>query len=134
LPLPFIIAARNARELMRMARTTLDHFRALPAAEQERLRGHADIVKTLSSELAVATAQSVKGRVSGSAAETSERGAKDVAAELRDAIARLSDATAQEVATIAKGESRKVRYAGKAVGFGARRLDRGSREKKEPGE
>lgn len=133
MPLPFIIAVRSARELMQMARRTLEHFRTLPAAEQERLRSHADRVKALTSELGAISTRSVRGRVSGAAAEaTTERTAGAVTRELRDAIARLSDATAQEIATSAKGESRKVRYAAKAVGFGARRLDRGSKKKHKP--
>lgn len=125
--IPLIIAARNARDLIQLARKTLEHYRELPRPEQERLRGEAERVRSLAAELGSATTQSVRGRVRRSSGADAEpaRDPKVVGTQLRDALARLSGSMADEVATIAKGESRKVRYAAKAVRFGARRLESG---------
>lgn len=118
--LPLLAAAKQARDLVQVARKALEHHRLLPADEQERLRGDADQVRALAAELAAAGAQSLRshsGRSSKSEVAT-RRDATLIAAELRDALARLTNSMAQEVAAVAETESRTVRYTAKAVASG----------------
>ena len=123
---PLIVAARNARELVQLARRALEHYRTLPHEEQQRLRGEASRVKSLSAELAASHAQSARERVAGSPDKKAGRDPKVVARDLREALTQFSHSASQEAAVLAKGRSRKMRYAAKAVGFGARRLQRDS--------
>lgn len=124
--LPLLAAAKQARDLLQVARKALEHHRLLPEDERERLRVDADQVRALAAELTAAGAESLRSH-SGRPSKPGAAGRRDatlIAAELRDALARLTDSMAQEVAEVAKTESRTVRYTAKAVGFGARRLDR----------
>ena len=123
---PLIVAARNARDLVQLARKALEHYRNLAPDEQERLRGEANRVKALSAELAAAHAKSARERVPGASDQHTGREAKVVANDLREALTQFSHSASQEAAALAKGNSRKMRYAAKAVGFGARRLQRGA--------
>lgn len=123
---PLIVAARNARDLVQLARRALEHYRTLPPGEQERLRGEASRVKALSAELAAAHAKSARGRVAGAPDKEAGRDTKMVASDLREALTQFSHSASHEAAGLAKGHSRKMRYAAKAVGFGARRLQRDS--------
>ncbi len=123
---PLFLAAKQTHDLLQLAYRALEHYRQLPPDERERLRGEADRVGALATELAGVTAQNVRGAPSDRAVlePASERDAKVIAVELRDALGRFTDSMAQEVATVVKSESVVAGLAVRALGFGARRLDR----------
>jgi len=120
---PIIVAAKHSRDVIKLAHKALEHHRSLPRDEQDRLRSEVILLKTLSTELAAVTAKSVRGRVRPASDGEPVRDSTVVVTELRDALSRFAESTGREAAVVAKGESRKMRYAAKAVGFGARRLD-----------
>jgi hypothetical protein len=124
--LPLFIAVKQTHDLRQLAYRALEHYRQLPPEEQERLRGEADRVGALASELAGVTAHTVRSAPSSrpTSAPASGREAKVIAAELRDALARFTDSMAQEAAAVVKTESVVASFAVKALGLGARRLDR----------
>lgn len=119
MPLP-IVAGKQAWKLIQRGRKALEHFRALPTDDRERLRGEADRVRALVAEHGAATATSMRSRGERPAPGETRREPQIVMAALRHAIAAISGATAHEFEALA--ETRRGRYAAKALRSGARRM------------